>query len=133
MITNRSRHVMDEGSGSNLNYITRSEDLQAQIRIISLASPHARHPARSPAIASLLANQAISRLPLVRELACPWRACRLGARSVANDGDDGAHDGDDGADGRMTVQMMVQMDDASLPSLSLAVCRLRELGFRHAN
>ena len=44
--------------------------------------------------------------------------------------DDGAHDG---ADGRMMVQMMVQMDDGSLPSLSLAVCRLREFGFRHAN
>jgi hypothetical protein len=57
----------------------------------------------------------------------PWSPL---CRRLANYG---AHDGDDGADGRMTVQMMVQMDDASLPSLSLAACRLRELGFRHAN
>ena len=37
---------------------------------------------------------------------------------------------------QMMVQMMaqvIQMDDGYLPSLSLAVCRLRELGFRHAN
>ena len=93
-----------------------------------LATPHARLP--------LQTSSPARRYPtchVVREPACPWKALRLGARSVAHDGDDGAHDVDDGADGRMTVQMMVQMDNGSLPSLSLAVCRLREFGFRHAN
>ena len=69
-----------------------------------LATTHARLP--------LQASSPARRYPachFVREPACPWKALRLGARSVAQDGDDGAHNVDDGADGRMTVQMMVQI------------------------
>ena len=104
MVTNRSRNVMEEGSGSNSNLINSSEDILAQIRVSLLGQTapvpacHGKPPCQ-PAVC-LLGNPLFARLPLqtsspTRCLPCtPFQYGRM---------DDGAHYG---ADGRM-VQMMV--------------------------
>ena len=133
MITNRARHVIDEWVGLEFELHSSSEDILAQFRI-SLLGQAAPVPVVIASLfaSPLFASSAARCLPAChctppRQLA----VCLLG-NTPFHDGrmDDGAHDG---ADGRMMVQMMVQMDDGSLPSPSLAVCRLREVGCRHAN